>query len=151
MEQLKFEKLIKENLSRLEDIELVLLKGHLIIEQLITELLELNLSEPNRLKSINLMFAKKLDIYLAIKGNGIISKGLEIILKDLNSLRNKLAHNLNHPDFNDLLIDWVQRASKKKIEKDTENEEFIKKQLIISISYISAFLSGAIEANKKLN
>ena len=51
--------LIRENLERLEDVKLILLKGHLVIEQLITELLELSLKEPERLKSINLMLAKK--------------------------------------------------------------------------------------------
>ena len=99
MKEFEFEKLIRENLESLQDVELVLLKGHLIIEQLITELLELSLREPNRLNSINPMFAKKLEIYLAIEGNSIISSGLEIVLKELNALRNKLAHNLRHPNF----------------------------------------------------
>jgi len=75
MAEFEFEKLIRENLERLEDVELILLKGHLVIEQLITELLELSLKEPERLKSINLMFAKKLEFYIAIDGNAIISSG----------------------------------------------------------------------------
>lgn len=147
MAEFEFEKLIRENLERLEDVELILLKGHLVIEQLITELLELSLKEPERLKSINLMFAKKLEFYLAIDGNAIISSGLEKILKDLNSLRNKLAHNLNHPNFDELLKNWVQRAAKKRIEV-IENESELKQQLIASISYIAAFLSGAVGAKR---
>ena len=144
-----FEKLIQENLESLEDVELILLKGHLVIEQLITELLEQTLKEPARLKSINPMFAKKLEIYLAISGNSIISEGLEVILRDLNSLRNKLAHDLKHPNFNQLLTDWVQRAARERIE-DPDNPEIIKKQLIAAVSYISAYLSGAIHAGKHI-
>ena len=146
-EESDFEKLIQESLESLEDVELILLKGHLVIEQLLTELLEQTLNEPERLKSIKPMFAKKLEFYLAISGNSIISEGLEVILKDLNSLRNKLAHNLKHPNFNNLLTDWVQRAARQRIE-DANDPEIIKQQLITAVSFISAFLSGAIDAEK---
>jgi len=142
-----FENIIKENLESLEDVELILLKGHLVIEQLLTEMLELELKEPQRLKSIKPMFYKKLEMYLAISGNSVLSKGLEKTLKELNSLRNKLAHNLKHPDFESQLTTWVQHAAKKRIE-DTSDPEIIKTQLIESISYISAFMSGAIHVSK---
>ena len=147
MEEPDFERLIRENLQSLEDVELILLKGHLVIEKLITELLEQNLKEPQRLKSINPNFYKKLEIYLAIAGNSIISEGLEAVLMDLNSLRNKLAHDLKHPQFGPLLIKWVQSASRERID-DPNNPEAIKQQLIVAVSYISAFLSGAILAGK---
>ena len=149
MEDLDFKKLIQENLESLEDAELILLKGHLVIEQLLTELLEQSLKEPKRLKTINLMFAKKLEIYLAISGNLIISEGLEKILKKLNLLRNKLAHDLKHPQFNQMLTDWVQLAAKEKIENPND-PIIIKQQLIKAVSYISAFLSGAILAGKHI-
>lgn len=149
MKEPDFEKLIQENLQSLEDVELILLKGHLVIEQLLTELLEQNLEEPERLKSINLMFYKKLEIYLAISGNSIISKNLEAVLKDLNLLRNKLAHDLKHPQFDQLLNEWVQHASRERID-DPDNPEVIKQQLIVAISYISAFLSGAVHAGKHI-
>ena len=149
MEEPSFEKLIQDNLQSLEDVELILLKGHLVIEQLLTELLELRLKEPERLKSINPMFSKKLEIYLAITGNSIISEGLETVLKDLNSLRNKLAHDLKHPQFNLLVTDWVQRAARERIE-DLNNPEVIKQQLIAAVSRISAFLSGAIYSGKHI-
>lgn len=141
------EKLLKENLESLEDVELILLKGHLVVEQILTELLEQSLKEPKRLKTMNLMFAKKLEIYLSISGNGIISEGLEEILKDLNALRNKLAHDLKHPQFNQMLTDWVQRTAKERIE-NLNDPKIIKQQLIKAVSYILAFLSGAILAGK---
>jgi len=147
MEEFDFERIIRENLEPLEDVELILLKGHLVIEQLITELLEGELKEPDRLKVINPMFAKKLEIYLAVAGNSIISNGLEKILKELNSLRNKLAHDLKHPEFNRLLTEWVQRAARERIE-DPGNPKVIKQQLIAAVSYISAYLSGAIMARE---
>ena len=149
MEYSEYKKMIQDNLMSIEDVELILLKGHLVIEQLITELLELNLIEPSRLKQINPMFSKKLEIYLAIAGNSIISEGLEKVLKDLNTLRNRLAHNLNHPNFSQLLNDWVKRASKTKIENPDDVSE-IKSKLIAAISQIAAFLSGAIKSGRSL-
>jgi len=150
MKEFEFEIIIRENLKPIEDVELVLLKGHLVIEQLITELLELNLTDPSRLNTINPMFSKKLEIYLAIDGNSLISKGLEKILKELNSLRNKLAHNLKHPNFDQLLKDWVQRASRTKIDNPEDISE-IRLKLIDAISQISAFLTGLVEAHKACN
>lgn len=149
MEEFEFEKIIRENLEPLKELELILLKGHLVIEQLVTELLELNLRDPSRLSAINPMFYKKLEIYLAIAGNSIISDGLEKLLKDLNSLRNKLAHNLKHPNFNIMLKDWVQRASRTKINNPDDIPE-IRSKLIDAISQISAFLSGVVEAQKRM-
>ena len=149
MNEHEFKKIIQENLEGIEDIELVLLKGHLVIEQLLTEMLELNMSEPERLKIINPMFAKKLEMYLAFEGNSVISSGLEAILKEMNILRNKLAHNLNHPGFNELLISWTQRAARKRIE-DPENKQIVKETLISAISQISAFLAGVVMAKKHI-
>jgi len=147
MNDLEFEALIKENLESLEDKELIFLKGHLVIEQLLTELLELSLSQPERLNSIRPMFNKKLEYYLSIDGNSIISEGLESVLKSMNSLRNKLAHSLNHPNFDQLLIEWIERASKQRIENPNDNAA-VRRQLISGISYIAAFLSGAVHAKK---
>jgi len=149
MEEFEFEKIIRENLEPIVDLELVLLKGHLVIEQLITELLELNLTEPSRLSGINPLFYRKLEIYLALTGNAIINEGLEKILKELNSLRNILAHDLKHPNFDHRLKDWVQRASRTKINNPDDTSE-IKSKLIDAISQVSAFLWGAIEAYKRM-
>jgi len=150
MEELGFEQVIRENLEPLEDVELILLKGHLVIEQFLTELLENELKEPDRLKTINPMFAKKLEIYLAIAGNAIISEGLEVVLKNLNSLRNKLAHDLKHPQFDQLLTEWVQRAAREKIDKPND-PKIIREQLIKAISRIAAFMSGALSAQRHIS
>lgn len=149
MKKPDYEKLIQENLESIEDVELILLKGHLVIDQLLTELLQLSMKDPERLKSINPMFAKKLEIYLAIAGNSIITEGLEKTLKDLNSLRNKLSHNLKHPNFNKMLVEWVQRAARERIE-DPDDSAIIKQHLIASVSYIAAFLSGVIHSMKHI-
>ena len=147
MQDLEFEALIKEHLENLEDRELIFLKGHLVIEQLITELLQLSLTQPERLSSMRLMFHNKLECYLSIDGNSIISEGLESVLKSMNSLRNKLAHSLDHPNFDQLLIEWIERASKSRVENHNDDIA-VRAQLISGISYIAAFLSGAIHAKK---
>jgi hypothetical protein len=149
MDETQYKKLLEDNLMSIEDTELILLKGHLIIEQLITKLLEFELVDPSRLSTISPMFSKKLEMYLAVAGNSIISEGLEKVIKDLNNLRNKLAHNLNHPNFDHLLIDWVQKAAKQKLNNNEDNKE-IKEMLISAISQIAAFLSGSIIANQHL-
>lgn len=141
----EFEILIRENLEGLEDSETVLLKGHLVIEQLLTRLLELSLMEPERLKKIRPMFATKLELYLAIVGNSIISNGLEKVLRELNALRNILAHNLNHQEFEIRLEKWIEMATRQRL-ASPNSPGLYKEQLITAVSRIAAFLSGVIES-----
>ena len=147
MNDFEFEALIKKHLETLQDKELIFLKGHLVIEQLLSELLQLSVSEPERLGALRLNFHAKLEHYLAIDGNSIISEGGESILKSMNSLRNKRAHSLEHPNFERMLLEWIERVSKRRLEK-SGNTEAVRVQLISSISFIAAYLSGAIHAKK---
>ena len=143
----EYESLIREHLDHVQDIELVFLKGHLLIEQCLTLLLELQLVQPKRLRPLNLMFNKKLEVYLSISGNSIISYDLEHVLKEMNSLRNKLTHNFRHPEFNDQLRSWLQAAAQRKIPDQICNLHS-RRQLVEGISYIVGFLVGAISGIK---
>lgn len=85
-----------------QDQVLVVLKGHLLIEELLTEILEVKLEHSNPLDikiSSNTMFAQKLNLCWAIVQNDIESD-IWGFLKELNSIRNKMAHAIEPKGIN---------------------------------------------------
>jgi len=99
---------LEKNLKNYDDVELILLKGHLIIEQALNEFLSLYIEDKNKLDALNLMFAKKLDLLIALEGreysHGIVSVKH---LKELNRIRNKLAHQLEFHGYHAELKKWA--------------------------------------------
>jgi hypothetical protein len=74
----------------------IILKNHLLIEELLTDLFKENLKRDNLLTieiSKNTMFAQKLNLCCALIGKDI---KFEIwpFLKELNSIRDKMAYSL---------------------------------------------------------
>ncbi|WP_445364413.1 hypothetical protein ACJJIQ_09140 [Microbulbifer sp. ANSA003] len=80
-----------------EDKALVILKGHLLIEELITEILKIKLQHnPLAINDRTLerwRFRQKLEIFWALAGSELPVFVWQSIAK-LNSIRNKMAHSL---------------------------------------------------------
>ena len=75
---------------------LIILKGHLLIEELLTDLLKEKLKRDNLLTieiSKNTMFAQKLNLCCALIGKEIKFE-IWLFHKELNSIRDKMTHAL---------------------------------------------------------
>ncbi|MDV5087205.1 hypothetical protein R2R29_22530 [Vibrio diabolicus] len=99
---------LEKELYDQSEVELVLLKGHLILEQAINQHLLLYIESKKSLDALNLMFAKKVDLLVALEGSQP-SAWQEYVpyIKRINSIRNKLAHQLNFDDYHDDLKAWA--------------------------------------------
>ena len=86
---------LEKHLRATDDIELILLKGHLVLEQVLNELLSFHIKSDKRLNSLNLMFAKKLELLIALEDGGRFIESEIDQLKEINRIRNKLAHKLD--------------------------------------------------------
>lgn len=98
-----FEWAVWGHLSSKKDVELILLKGHLMLETA----LERTLSKSNILKNDNYSFFRK----LTILENDIVTKNPDkefIInsLKKINSMRNKLAHEFLYDELDNDIEEW---------------------------------------------
>ena len=83
--------------------------GHLVIESILTQLIELSLDRPDESDSIRLTSWQKASLCYA---QGAIDKRLYSFLSDLNKLRNKFAHRLGfHLNF-DQAFDLAKKAGK---------------------------------------
>ena len=81
------------NLDKEKDIELILLKGHLLLETFITNLLNNYLIKDSSIDSIGLTFYKKLDLLMLLTKNQTNElKTIKKYIIEINQLRNKLAH-----------------------------------------------------------
>ncbi|HAS8178473.1 TPA: hypothetical protein I7671_21920, partial [Vibrio vulnificus] len=94
-----------------EDSTLVVLKGHLLIEELLTDLLVLCLNQDNPLGikvNNNMMFAKKLELCWIFLRESALPKEIWISLKALNSIRNKMSHHVAPDGVNDSINNFIR-------------------------------------------
>ncbi len=123
-----------------EDKTLIILKGHLLIEELITELLKTKLKNDNPLEikvTPSMMFARKLNLCWALIRTDI---KIDIWghLKELNSIRNKMAHSIEPKGINDKIEQFTKTISQHegfKVPKTTGND------LVLSLGWLYAILA----------
>jgi hypothetical protein len=84
---------LEGHLKTTDEMDLVVLRGHLILEQCLNALLVQWIS-PERLPKLNLNFARKLDLYVALQEPRQHWADEIGHLRELNRIRNKLAHQL---------------------------------------------------------
>ncbi len=104
MDSNDFLKKLQRHLHKADDIEFMLLKGHLILEQALSQMLLLHIHSEKSLNDLSLTFARKLDLFVALSG----TEWDEIRhLREINRIRNKLAHQLEFAKFHPDLKRWA--------------------------------------------
>ena len=89
------------------DLTLVILKGHLIVEEEVNTALAARASVPNHLRDAKLEFDQLLSITKAFyfkEEHGWVWGGI----KKLNSIRNLLAHNMEPPDLGARINEFLE-------------------------------------------
>ena len=79
-----------------EDITLIILKAHLLVEELLDEIIGAHCQNKKALSDVQISFSVKLKLAEALSGRDDMAHGWKMGEK-LNSLRNALAHSLEHP------------------------------------------------------
>jgi hypothetical protein len=99
---------LERHVHHQDEMELLLLKGHLILERCLNELLRFYISNPADAEKLNLTFARKLDLLVAL-GHRLYSPGTPgaTQIKEINRIRNKLAHGLDFNDYHADLKAWA--------------------------------------------
>ena len=91
-----FKKFINNELESISDIQLLVLKGHVLIEYSLNKFIEASFDETFKLNKTNFTFSHKINIAKAL---GLFWKNksdfLEDHIKDINKLRNQIAHSLS--------------------------------------------------------
>ena len=134
---------IKRLLPRSHDPTLVLLKGHLLVEEQLFACIGAHCRDATKLEDARLTFAQKLRLAQALCGLQSVAHSLE----KLNALRNRMAHRLEIPDLDSRLDDYLKAwAEDEFVQPKTSRERTrnLRNTLIIQIA-ILAGMSGAAE------
>jgi hypothetical protein len=115
------------------DIEGAIIRGHILVEQMLNKSIELTVLNKNEYKTDKFSFAQKAEI-----GNMLgISTEFKIELNALNKLRNQIAHSLKHEEkYIDVIINNVYNK---------KSDIFLdKKNKLNSLKTSISFMCGAI-------
>ena len=146
-----FQARFRRLLPRSTDLTLIILKGHLLAEEIINELLFCLLKTPTALEKTKLNFNTKLCFIRSLIPKNSLCHAFDAVEK-LNTLRNKLAHHLEPVDLDNLINSFLRTLE----DPDPSLIEDYKKEpthrrLKRCISGLCGMLSGFREAYVILN
>ncbi len=105
----KFVLNIEKLLAKEATMEALILRGHLVIEDLLRQLLAAHSVKPEFLKDARLTFFQALRLAQAIDGGGLRDQ-LFARLELLNRIRNTLAHEMDSPRQSEQILEFVLRS-----------------------------------------
>jgi hypothetical protein len=103
-----FERRFKRHFARANDFAVIVLKGHLLLEESVNHWLEGLLHRPEAIEGANLRFRQKLCLIRSlIKAPHHYTLRMIDAAEKLNTIRNKLAHHLDPPQIEVLVTDFI--------------------------------------------
>ena len=120
--------------------DLMILKGHLLIEELLTEILSTSLENDNPVNievGRNTMFAVKLNLCWALNKTGL-SHLVWSSLKELNSIRNSMAHSVTPVGIDSKISKFVESILP---HTDFKFENYKGRELAYCIMWLQAHVS----------
>lgn len=127
------------------------IRGHLIIEFFLIKLIECGLENSESLSIDRLNFPNKVDLCSSL---GIIDKKLSKYLKEVNSLRNKFAHQIDFTISQQETYQLIKKASNIGIlftDAIDEDEEFFYKHYTSLLSLNTLFRNTVLYLSDILN
>jgi hypothetical protein len=135
------------------DIAVVVLKGHLLLEESVNRLLAGLLRKPEAIEGANLRFHHKLCLIQALLApmptHSILSDLMEAAEK-LNTLRNRLALHLDHPQIEALVSDLASLCEAlQKVDDPKMKAEPIIRRLMRAIGLLCGVFEGVSRVAEK--
>jgi hypothetical protein len=117
---------INQHMDKETDTTMIILKGHLLVEETLSEILKYTLKESNpmTIKIHNMMFSQKANLVWALKHDKM-KLNVWPSLKRLNTIRYKMAHSLEPSDIDALIEVFV-----KGVEKDWNDSYHLKLEML---------------------
>lgn len=133
-----------------DDITLIVIKGHLLLEEQLRNIFKSNFNNPKALNKSKFEISQIITIVEAIFENDENNNFWESIRK-LNTIRNDIAHNIENKGLNDKVNNLI-KISNKILSLKIEDSETIENKLKLCITGLAAHLislaTHAIESRK---
>lgn len=126
-------------LKEYSDMEMIILKGHFVLEQVLNQILMSHGLDTKRIDSMNLMFGKTLELVMALDDRVI--KDDYKNLKEINRIRNKMAHELLFEEYHNDLKKWAC-AVLESTPKTINSKRTFKNHTIKAFAYLAGKLLG---------
>ncbi len=97
---------VRKHLPAGNDLTLVALKGHLLVEEALDGLIATACSEPHHLDTVEIRFLVKARLARSLCGH-ILWPGVWPLIDALNTIRNDLAHNLDSPKLKRRILHFL--------------------------------------------
>jgi hypothetical protein len=139
-------------LPPLVNLELVVLKGHLLIEEQLQEFLRATSRHPKSLDDARLNFMQTAHLVRALGGLLYNDHSLWSLVVDLNKLRNRLAHRLEPGDIAaavDSILRNYWQGEFKKPTSPRQRATRLRQTLALNIAMLSGFASGAAAVHER--
>jgi len=137
-----------EILLKINDTELRLLKGHLLIEEILYELIQEKMKKASVIDKARFTFAQLLALVEGLYyEDELYEPWIYAATKNLNKIRNKLAHNTEPDTINhevQLFYDFV-------ISNNHQSNDVIPHPLLYSLGSIYGTFAGMLGLEKKLS
>jgi hypothetical protein len=98
---------VRKHLPSGNDLTLVALKGHLLVEEALDDIIAIGCFQPEHLEKLEIPFRVKPALARALFGH-ILWPGIWPLVEALNTIRNVLAHNLDSPKLKDRTIRFLK-------------------------------------------
>jgi hypothetical protein len=135
----------RAHLPETKEIALIVLKGHLLVEELINDLLEEELPNPITLRRGRFTFFQRLlilDALIPWNTLELRADALSLVEK-LNTLRNRLAHHLEPADLNRCIREFLDSSGAYAIDREPPPEdaipELLSEGVILTLSALVGF------------
>ena len=126
-----------------EDTTLVLLKGHLLIEAELIDICARFLRNPDALEDGRVPFGVRLNLVRALVGEDAMPESFWTAIKDLNGIRNDLAHQLEPKGIDKALHQFLRRFNEiEDCRTVLRDETSIPERLISCFLFLCGALSG---------
>jgi hypothetical protein len=133
-----FEERFRKHLPRSNDLVLITLKGHLLMEEQINCLLDVFLPNPRALDPARPNLFLRLRLVRALLDAGNVDRFLDAA-EALNTLRNRFAHHLDHPQIEAYITGFLRL-----LEGPEEITEFEKEPTARRLKRCIAALCGVL-------
>ncbi len=135
------------------DITLIILKGHLLVEQVLADILDSELPHSKAIYDARISFSNRLAIVKSIYGtDNTFPYG---VIENLNSLRNQLVHSLEPKDMQTKLDDFINKVKQSNVSmlskySQLEFSERLKLAIISLYAYICGIKKGRSDVKSEI-
>ena len=138
----EFEGRFLEKMPRTDDLTLLVLKGHLLIEELISSTIDGLLPNPDALSAVQLTCFARIRLLMSMLPDDEIREGTLEAFEKLNAIRNKFGHMLDPPQIEDHIGAFIGMVERRMQPESTAKDIPLPERLARAI----CFLCGQIEA-----